>query len=165
MNHTDGERSGFGPPPDDFDSRIRELHNYWLGKKGDGSFPYRSDLDPIIEIPKLLANVWLLDIQRPEMRFRYRLLGNDMVSAGALPKVGDFLDERPRVGNLDETLSAFRRVCEDKVPFWRQGKPHVLHDRFVSGIQLISLPLHTDVKDEVGMLMNMTVYRWQSADV
>lgn len=157
--------SGFGPPPDHFDKRLHQLYAYWNDKRVNGQTPYRSDMDPIVEIPRLLSGVWLLDIERPAIRFRYRLLGNDMVSAGALPKVGDYLDERPRAGNLDETIQAFTRVSENATPFWRRGAPHTLHDRFVSALQLISLPLTTDKPGEVGMLMNMTIYEWQSGDV
>jgi hypothetical protein len=164
ISFAESEESGVGAPPDHFDARIREIYSYWDGKRGNGRPPFRSDLDPIVEIPRLLSSVWLLDVESPKIRFRYRLLGNDMVSAGALPKVGDYLDERPRAGNLDDTLKAFKKVCESETPFWRSGRPHLLHDRFVSSLQLISLPLYTDRQGEVSMLMNMTIYQWQSVD-
>lgn len=159
------EENGFGPPPPHFEKKIHDLYAYWDGKRSEDNPPFRSDLDPIREIPRLLSGVWLLDIERPEIRFRYRLLGNDMVSAGNLPKVGDYLDERPRAGDLDTTIRAFTRVCETGEPWWRSGMPHTKHDRFVSALQLISLPLSTGKPGEVGMLMNMTVYSWQSGDV
>lgn len=156
------EESGFGAPPEHFDPGILQLYEYWCSKRVKDDIPFRSDMDPVVEIPRLLSAVWLMDIEKPDLRFRYRLLGNDMVSAGAIPKVGDYLDERPKVGRIDETIRAFKDVCRTRRPFWRIGAPHLHHDHLVAGLQLISLPLSVGQPNDVGMLMNMTIYRWQS---
>ncbi|WP_417516227.1 PAS domain-containing protein [Minwuia sp.] len=158
------EERGFGAPPAHFDERIGQFYAYWDHKREGSDVPDRADFDPLVEIPRLLSNVWLLDIERPTMRFRYRLLGNDMVSAGVVPKAGEYLDERPSAGNIQETIDAFRQVCETRTPYWRAGKPHLVHDRFVSGLQLLALPISLGRSGNADMLMNMTVYRWLSPD-
>jgi len=155
------EEAGYGVPPAHFDPRLHQMFQYWEGKRGQHAMPLRSDLEPIIEIPRLLSGVWLLEVQHPDLRFRYRLLGNDVITAGDLPKVGDYLDERPRVGNINETISAFKEVCRTRQPYWRKGMPHLRHDKLVAGLQLISLPIWLDHPEEVGLLMNLTVYDWQ----
>jgi hypothetical protein len=162
IEHGGKEERGFGAPPAHFDDRIQQLHAYWTERRGDRKLPDRKDIDPVVDIPRLLSSVWLLEVIRPEMRFRYRLLGNDMVSAGVLPRAGEFLDERPSVGRIEETINSFRRVCETRTPYWRAGKPHLQHDRLVSDIQLLSLPLTVKGSVEAGMLMNMTIYQWQT---
>lgn len=117
-------------------------------------------MDPVVEIPRLLSGVWLLDVERPGLRFRYRLLGNDMATAGAIPKPGDYLDERPSVGKINQTIQSFEKVCETRQPYWRRGKPHLLHDRFVSNLQLLALPISVGESDTVDRLMNITIYEW-----
>jgi hypothetical protein len=54
-----------------------EFYEYWLGKgRGAGkAMPARADIDPL-DIPALLANVFLIDVVPGNpRRFRFRLVG------------------------------------------------------------------------------------------
>lgn len=123
--------------------------------------PDRADLDPLSEIPKLLANIWLLDVEHDPRRFRYRLIGSALTRAGALARVGDYLDETQRVGQFDEVLAALERSVDEKLTFWTAGTPRLAHDKFVNRIETLTLPLSVGEPDRVGMIMNMTVYTWR----
>ena len=55
----------------------KALHRYWLTKHRDGQPPSRKDLDPLVEIPSLVANLVLLD--PVDGSYRYRLVGTEVV--------------------------------------------------------------------------------------
>lgn len=57
---------------------VRDGHAYWLAKsggRGGQAMPGRADLDPLIEIPRLVPNVILFDVQHQPLDFRYRVIG------------------------------------------------------------------------------------------
>src|SRR5580693_6483338 len=56
----------------------QELLAYWRGKHVDGRPPARRDIDPVIDIPKLVANLMLADVL--EGGYRYRLGGSAIVA-------------------------------------------------------------------------------------
>lgn len=154
---------GTGRPPDHFHEKILAVFDYWDQKRQGAPAPDRASLDPLIEIPRLLSVVWLLDVERDPWRLRYRLLGSDLAGAGVKSKVGEYLDEQPRLGPVEKSIDAMIRVCETSTPCWRQGPPRMRHDRHVSSLQFLSLPLTVGHPPEVGMLMNVTVFEWMYA--
>jgi hypothetical protein len=56
----------------------RQLHRYWLSKHVDGRPPARSDIDPITEIPRLVANLMIIDAVEDD--FIYRFVGTEVVA-------------------------------------------------------------------------------------
>lgn len=50
--------------------------NYWNGKRLGRRIPARGDFDPVIEIPKLLPHIILIDVQLRPLDFRFRLVGS-----------------------------------------------------------------------------------------
>jgi hypothetical protein len=63
----------------------RQLHRYWLSKHVDGRVPSRSDIDPIVEIPRLVSNLILLDARN---NFTYRLVGSEVVERHGMDMTG-----------------------------------------------------------------------------
>src|SRR5215467_5972175 len=57
---------------------LRRLHDYWDAKRGDRLFPARRDLDPL-EFGFALGHVVLVEVTRPPLRFRFRLVGTEVV--------------------------------------------------------------------------------------
>ena len=55
----------------------KALHRYWLLKHKDGQPPARKDLDPLVEIPAMVANLMLLE--PVDGSYRYRLVGTEVV--------------------------------------------------------------------------------------
>lgn len=73
--------------------RVRRLHEYWRAKaETRGSVPQRRDIDPI-ELPDLLPNLLLLDVEADPLRFRYRLVGTRIVDFSYHDFTGTYLDE------------------------------------------------------------------------
>lgn len=56
----------------------RQLYRYWLSKHVDGRPPSREDIDPITEIPRLVANLMLIDATADG--FIYRFIGSEIVA-------------------------------------------------------------------------------------
>ena len=51
-------------------------HAYWLAAKGERALPARRDLDPPLEIPKLIPNILIFDVLHEPLDFVYRLIGS-----------------------------------------------------------------------------------------
>jgi hypothetical protein len=84
-------------PGDSFVERIRnrplrDLYAYWAGKRGDRALPTRAEIDPV-DIPKLLPDILLLDIEAAPRRFRFRLVGTRFATTFGEPLQGRYLDE------------------------------------------------------------------------
>lgn len=78
--------------------------------------PSRSDLDPIIEIPELTPNIFLVNIESDPPGFRYRLVGTEAAARYGMDFTGKRLDELD-FGDRHDTI---RRDYEEAV---RSGKP------------------------------------------
>ena len=91
------------------------LYRYWQSKHVDGHPPARSDLDPMIEIPSLIANLMIIDIEHGG--YRYRLVGSEITS-----RMGGELTGKP-VGSSTINEAVRREwsdlldlVCADQKP-------------------------------------------------
>src|SRR6185312_534525 len=70
---------------------MNEIHAYWLAKRGQRRMPSRWDIDPA-EIPRLLRNLMLIDVSHDPIRFRYRLIGSNVVDATGEDRTGRWFD-------------------------------------------------------------------------
>src|SRR5690242_1355091 len=69
-------------PPATAGPEIVALYDYWRSKApGEGLLPGRRHIDPV-DIPRLLPNVWLLDVVDDPRRFRVRLVGGALILSG-----------------------------------------------------------------------------------
>lgn len=58
---------------------LHELYLYWRAKWQDGRLPGCTDIEPL-DIPALLPQVYLVDVEREPLRFRFRLVGTRIVA-------------------------------------------------------------------------------------
>jgi hypothetical protein len=69
-----------------------EFYEYWLAKGAGKGMPARADIDPL-DIPQLLANVFLVDVvEGSPSRFRFRLVGTRIAELEG-EMTNRFLDE------------------------------------------------------------------------
>jgi hypothetical protein len=72
---------------------IRQFADYWQRKRGGRRAPARCDIDPT-ELGSFLPHLFMLDVIRPDMRFRVRLVGTDMErDSNMYNTTGRFADE------------------------------------------------------------------------
>lgn len=145
-------------------SFARALYDYWLGlHPDDRTLPGRRHLDPVDlarHHPQILPNLWLADVERDPLRFRYRLVGGALIDAGAVARVGRYVDETAdpsRPGNLNVALT---RMMRDRQPSYRKGPPNMPHDRQVAQLERLSLPMAADGRT-VDLVLSITIYGWQ----
>jgi hypothetical protein len=129
------DRPGGGQPsgPEGWD----HVYRYWLSKHIDGRPPARRDLDPLIEIPRLVANIMLIDVL-PD-GFRYRLVGSENVLRGDHNPTGLRVGSSPLAANVRSGwIAAYDLVSRDR-------KPRLVISRMAAGLAakhaLIVLPL------------------------
>lgn len=70
---------------------LGDLLRYWQ-LAGRGGVPSRADIDPA-DIPNLLSNVILIDVQRAPIRFRARLCGTEVDRLVGRNFTGCYLDD------------------------------------------------------------------------
>ena len=115
---------------------LKRLYAYWLAKKGTRRAPSRADIDPL-EIAPLLPHVALVDVERAPLRFRYRLVGTEIVRKVGADFTGRYLDSFTRLSNRDAMAAEFARVvdsAEPTVSFWNYSRAdgrHVRYERLV----------------------------------
>ena len=120
---------------------IKQLHDYWLQRRGDRALPRRADIDPL-DIPHLLPKVLLVDIERDPFRVRYRVVGTDAAEWQGRDFTGNYVDE-VRFTKPDEILALYRRAAEEKTPTFRSDtwpKPNGV----TRAVETAILPLSDD---------------------
>jgi hypothetical protein len=70
----------------------RDILRYWLSKRTKKQIPPRSRIEPA-EIARLLPNIMLIDVEYAPLRFRFRLVGTQLVSVYGGEYTGRYLDE------------------------------------------------------------------------
>ncbi|HIP78016.1 MAG TPA: PAS domain-containing protein [Kiloniellaceae bacterium] len=82
---------------------LRQLYEYWAGKRGARRWPARADILPS-EIPALLPYVVLTDVLESGQHFRMRLVGTDV--AFGIDPTGQLLHEAVPEGNYRAHVTA-----------------------------------------------------------
>jgi hypothetical protein len=144
-------------PPSGANAKVLAIHDYWRRiAPGAGVLPGRQHLHPT-DIPKLLPNVWLVDVAGKPQRFRIRLLGSALQQAGIPLRPGDFVEGPVPLARRQEALSDFRFVSTSRQPLWFRGPARVPHDKEVYELERIFLPLAADGVS-VDVLLCLTVF-------
>lgn len=76
------------------DSNVRQFLELWLAAHVDGRAPSKSFLDPL-RLRFLLGSLSLLEVEPDPLRFRYRLVGTDIVERLGHELTGKLLDQHP----------------------------------------------------------------------
>lgn len=129
------------PPPapgpiEPHHDELKQLYAYWLAEKGARPAPARADIDPL-EIAPLLPYVTLIDVERTPLRFRYRLVGTEIVNSVGEDFTGRYLDTLARLPHRDTLAAELARVVDSTEPalsLWnyvRGDGRHVRYERLV----------------------------------
>ena len=131
---------------DSWHPKIRQFHDYWQSiHPSPGVIPGRQHFDPLAIAP-LLPSIWLVDVVRPPIRFRYRLVGTRIVEALGQEVTGQWLDEaHPDFGPNLRSYQDYVSVAEEKRPSWRRGKPiFMAYAEACVALERLLLPLARD---------------------
>lgn len=133
----------FANVPQSIQNRVIELGEaYWNSKNLNARLPGRADIDPL-DIPSLLPQVILLDVQRDPWDFRFRLIGTNVVHHLANDLTGTWMTSIEHMAPPSRIFSSCIEVASTGKPS-RSDIPYVgPHHHFVRAEDVI-LPLASD---------------------
>jgi hypothetical protein len=104
----------------DWHPKLRQLMDYWRQvHPAGGGLPGRQHVDPSA-IAGLLPQLFLVDVERTPLRFKYRLVGSDYVQMMDRDLTGEYLDEvHPGFHGL--ILQQYVDTVEQRRPAYRKG--------------------------------------------
>lgn len=140
------------------DEQIIRMHRYWRDIRPAGSLmPGRPHLDPAA-IPRLLPTIRLYDVHRDPWRFRYRLVGTELVRTLGRDPTGTWYHENVECAESTRSHADLVFVAEGKGICYRRGFPLQLapNKDHVSSERIL-LPLARD-GTVVDMVLGFTVY-------
>jgi PAS domain len=131
------DRSGWHP-------MVRRFYEYWLSVAPPGHLPGRQHIQPEDLVP-LLPRLWMVDVFRDPLRFRYRLVGTKIVQSVDCELTGRWLDEvQPEVVANPMARDRYRFVAETGRPTWRRGPIYWKRDPKQQTIENCMVPLAAD---------------------
>lgn len=92
----------------------RDLYSYWRSRQVDGHAPSRAEIDPPVDIPKLLPNLIIYD--RLDGDFRVRLAGSEVVRRAGRDATGLKLQEMITFHGIATLREFLGRVFESEAP-------------------------------------------------
>ncbi len=128
----------------------RKALAYWEFKRGARLMPSRADLDPA-EMVEFLSFVFLLDVRREPLDFRYRLIGTVMDEHMTSRYTGTWMSEIEHQKPPSIIWSSCQQVVETRVPF-SSDTPYVGKNKEFKRTEDIIMPLSDD-GETVNMLL------------
>jgi hypothetical protein len=147
-----------GEPLPPCDAKIEALHRYWRDiRPGESLMPGRQHLDPAA-IPALLPTIRLYDVHRDPWRFRYRLVGTELVRVLGHDPTGTWFDDLLAKDNGAHSGVDLIFVASGQGISYRRGFPlHFQPDKNHLSSERILLPLARD-GSTVDIVLGCTVY-------
>ena len=118
---------------------LRTLLVYWRGK---GARPSRSDIDAT-EIPQLLKNILIVDVERAPLRFRYSLVGTLVTQVVGRDVTGHLVDEALYGDTAAFVHSAYKQVVDAEAPLLGRGRV-VFADGAAVPTEIVMAPLFAE---------------------
>src|SRR5260370_40649224 len=104
-----------------WNEKLARFFDYWLSIKPAGGLPGRQHFDPL-DIPDLMPRVWMLDVLREPLRYRYRLAGTKEVGTLEREVTGRMFDQvHPHLPHDPEAIGRFNEVVHSGARNYREG--------------------------------------------
>lgn len=133
------------------DATLRRVFDYWQAKIKDGRLPARMDIDPL-DLPFVMGNMILVDVERDPWRFRYRLAGSRVTNRLGFDPTGKYLDEHPDPNHRQTIQAVYVEVAETGLPKAYARNQYV--DNRLRRYNVLVVPLSGDA-GEVTMIMTV----------
>ncbi len=137
--------------------KVRAVIEYWQSIHPASGLPGRQHLEPL-DIPALLPNIWLVDVERtPALRFRYRLIGTSVGRAFEQEPTGRYLDDAHADAHDGRIRLSVGDVVRDRQPNWRTGPPTLWHLQDYLQLERVFLPMASD-GETIDLILALTVF-------
>ncbi|MDP6390255.1 MAG: PAS domain-containing protein [Alphaproteobacteria bacterium] len=134
---------------------IKQIFEYWDSKRRGRRMPSREDIDPI-EIPRLLPKVQLVDVEQDPLRFRYRLVGTEMVARRGSDPTGKEVGKAFYGSDPQRIIANYTYVVEHKTHQYSNTQFKEPRGWYVS-LERIYLPLSED-DDLVNKILVLVIW-------
>lgn len=144
--------------PDELAPELREVKDYWNGKRGARSMPRRGDIDPV-ELRHHLPFLSLIEVLDDAQDFRFRLLGTEITDILQRNSTGKTVREVYATAEPDIMhwmIEVYGVVVTRKCPVLRRGTLGVVRKEFIA-FESLHLPLSDD-GEHVNMLFGRSRY-------
>jgi hypothetical protein len=127
-------------PPVLADARLRSLYGYWqmLGAAAGGLPPVQA-FDPL-HLPKLLPNLWLLEVAADTHRFRMRLAGENINAIYRRSISGQYFSDVFVPAEVALVVARYTRALNEPAILHAAGTVYVAAGRLTQGERL-ALPM------------------------
>jgi hypothetical protein len=122
----------------------QQFYDYWRSIAPAGALPGRQHVAPE-EMTAWLSRLWLLDVYRNPLRYRFRVCGSATVGSVGGEVTGCWLDEvHPRSATDPRSRDRLRMVVELGRPAWRRGAPRWQRLPEFRAVESLIVPLAAD---------------------
>lgn len=136
--------------------RIAGLYAYWKDKRGDRPLPARADIDPV-EIKPLLPGLFMIEVLEGPRRFRYRLIGTELVAFSGRDSTGRMIDGALYGEAAEAVLGRLNEVVDTRRPLLSLSSAYWLAQQSWNRVAVLFLPLSVGDRP-VGMILGgMTI--------
>ena len=136
------------------DADLRRLLALWNEKRGARFAAARADMDPTA-LRFILGNVLLVDVLSPPVRFRYRLVGSNLVTRIGFDPTGKLVEEHPEPEFRQAALKIYHQMIETRAPY--QGRFDQPFDGRTRRFEVLLLPLSSD-GEAIDMILGAMKY-------
>lgn len=120
------------------DSNVRQFLQLWFDARAAGQTPGKEFLDPL-RLRFLLGSLSLLEVHTDPLRFRYRLVGTDIVERLGHELTGKWLDEHPDPNLRPFLLKGATMVHHAAMPLYAHVKSRTLGQDWL--LEVVAVPL------------------------
>lgn len=143
--------------PDLQDPGLRLLLDTWLTlADGDKGLPSVQRFDPL-HLPKLLPNVWIIEVEPATRRFRMRLAGENINAIYGRSIAGLYFQDVFQPGDVEIIVARYSRALSEPAVFHAGGSVYAAGGSLTVGERL-GLPM-LGREGRTSTLLGATVYR------
>src|SRR5579862_1934164 len=124
------------------DSRLHDLVRYWESKRQGRRLPSRLQIDPL-EMRPFIGDIFMLDVIGAPQRFRYRLIGTNIVLKVGRDSTGKFQEDAYAPEHADQNNRHYRSICASRAPTRNFGVLHWVGRDYLK-YEIANLPLAGD---------------------
>jgi hypothetical protein len=140
------------------DPDLVDFYDYWSALCRQRPMPSRKDIDPLEIAPSHLPNVMLIEVFHDPRRYRYRLVGTNVVEASGKNRTGRYFDDVNFFKIHPLVMQQYDRIVETGQPLYSLEPFTNLRTGSNYDVDRLLLPLSTDGK-QVDMVMVFFKFR------
>ena len=125
------------------------LYRYWDSRRGARPMPSRADIDPV-DMRPWLSRMTLIEVGGANQRFRYRLVGTEVVALRGFDPTGRNVESAWPVDDAEAVQAVYRQVVAQRSAiFCHPAERGRLDKEPVVGVMLLPLSSDGETVDQI----------------